>query len=291
MRLSSSSIGQLAGALAKAQAELTNPVKSLPATLDESGRGGGKSYRYAPLSAGLDIVRKTLSQHALAAVQTTYVDDQQGLVTLTTTLAHESGEWISAVWPICRLSALDDPKLMGAALTYARRYGLFTLVGLAGEDDLDAPPARPARHGIRNQGQIDVAGPNCVPGLSGDQMSAGWDAAGTAESLTTPHDYTEQEPKQRLRLERSRTSLETVTHDTAVAALSAVQDADALLRWAREAMPVRRALSGEERDALDAAFLVKAEEVAADPEVLVAFSVQAPAGPDAGSSISDAATA
>src|SRR5215208_530559 len=137
---SNDSIAQLACALAKAQIELVNPAKSLTAHLDGDGNGSpGQSYRYAPLSAGLDVVRKTLGKHEIAILQTTDMDQDSGLVILTTTLVHGSGEWIAARWPVCRIADLPEPKLMGAALTYARRYGLFTLVGLAGEDDLDAP--------------------------------------------------------------------------------------------------------------------------------------------------------
>jgi hypothetical protein len=132
------SIAQLACALAKAQIELVNPPKSLTAHLEGNGKGPCQTYRYAPLSAGLDIVRKTLGKHEIAVLQTTDMDRDSGLVVLTTTLAHGSGEWIAARWPVCRVDDLPEPKLMGAALTYARRYGLFTLVGLAGEDDLDA---------------------------------------------------------------------------------------------------------------------------------------------------------
>jgi hypothetical protein len=58
---------------------------------------------------------------------------------LTTVLAHSSGEWISSDWPVCAVADTATPHRMGAALTYARRYALFTLVGIAGEDDLDAP--------------------------------------------------------------------------------------------------------------------------------------------------------
>src|SRR3954468_18037119 len=141
MRSCSDSIAQLASALAKAQTELVNPPKTLTGVIDRWGSGNeGQSYRYAPLSAGLDIVRKTLCQHELALIQTTHVDEGTSTVLLTTTLAHGSGEWVSACWPVCRTLDMTNPKLMGAALTYARRYGLFTLVGLAGEDDLDAPP-------------------------------------------------------------------------------------------------------------------------------------------------------
>jgi ERF superfamily protein len=136
----SETIGTIAAALAKAQAQLVNPEKSLMATIrsDEAG-AAGRSFRYAPLSSGLDIVRKTLSQHEIATVQTTSIDDTAGIVRLSTVLAHASGEWIASDWPVCAISETAAPHRMGAALTYARRYGLFTLVGIAGEDDLDAP--------------------------------------------------------------------------------------------------------------------------------------------------------
>jgi hypothetical protein len=61
------------------------------------------------------------------------------MVNLTTTLAHASGEWIASDWPVCPIAETAHPQRMGAALTYARRYALFTLVGIAGEDDLDSP--------------------------------------------------------------------------------------------------------------------------------------------------------
>jgi hypothetical protein len=133
---SSESIASLAAALAKAQVELVNPEKSLTATIRSDGRAE-KTFRYAPLSSGLDIVRKTLGQHEIAVVQTTSVDQTAGTVNLTTVLAHASGEWIASDWPVCAIG--ETPHRMGAALTYARRYALFTLVGIAGEDDLDAP--------------------------------------------------------------------------------------------------------------------------------------------------------
>ena len=72
-------------------------------------------------------------------MQTTAIDKEAGLIRLTTTLAHASGEWLSSEWPVCPLAETSAPRRMGAALTYARRYALFTLVGIAGEDDLDAP--------------------------------------------------------------------------------------------------------------------------------------------------------
>jgi hypothetical protein len=137
---SSESVAALAAALAKAQAELVNPEKSLTATITTGRPGGGeRTFRYAPLSSGLDIVRKTLGQHEIATIQTTAIDQASGLVNLTTVLAHASGEWIASDWPVCPIAEMASPQRMGAALTYARRYALFTLVGIAGEDDLDAP--------------------------------------------------------------------------------------------------------------------------------------------------------
>ncbi len=140
MQRSSPSIAALAAALAKAQSELVNPEKSLVATIRAEDLAVlRQTFRYAPLSSGLDIVRKTLGQHEIATVQTTAIDQTAGVVNLTTVLAHASGEWIASDWPVCAISETATPRRMGAALTYARRYALFTLVGIAGEDDLDAP--------------------------------------------------------------------------------------------------------------------------------------------------------
>jgi hypothetical protein len=171
MHRSSPSIASLAAALAKAQAELVNPEKSLVATIVSGHRGGTEqSFRYAPLSSGLDIVRKTLGHYEIATVQTTAIDQAAGLVNLTTMLAHSSGEWIASDWPVCAIADTATPRRMGAALTYARRYALFTLVGIAGEDDLDAPdlaspqqqspgPERPKGNGTLNGGQLHAPSP------------------------------------------------------------------------------------------------------------------------------------
>jgi ERF superfamily len=140
MQRSSETIGAIAGALAKAQIELANPEKSLTATIRSPfSREADRSFRYASLANGLDLVRKSLGRHEIATVQTTSIDDAAGLIRLTTTLAHSSGEWVSSDWPVCQVSETNTPHRMGAALTYARRYALFTLVGIAGDDDLDAP--------------------------------------------------------------------------------------------------------------------------------------------------------
>src|SRR5882672_3723245 len=143
----SETIGLIAGALAKAQIELANPEKSLTATIRSPfPREGDRSFRYASLSSGLDLVRKSLGRHEIATVQTTSIDEAAGIIRLTTTLAHSSGEWVASDWPVCSVSETAAPHRMGAALTYARRYALFTLVGIAGEDDLDAPDLNSVVH-------------------------------------------------------------------------------------------------------------------------------------------------
>ena len=167
MQRSSATIGTIAAALAKAQAQLINPEKSLTGIIRCAGNDGAeRSFRYAPLSSGLDIVRKTLSQHEIATVQTTSIDETAGIVRLSTVLAHASGEWIASDWPVCAIGETAAPQRMGAALTFARRYALFTLVGIAGEDDLDAPdlPApTPASHSSnepKRDGRISGNGSN-----------------------------------------------------------------------------------------------------------------------------------
>src|SRR5262245_6207569 len=168
MHRSSESIGTIAAALAKAQAELTNPEKSLVATIRSPfPREEDRTFRYAPLSSGLDIVRKGLGGHEIATIQTTSIAKDAGLLRLTTVLAHSSGAWISSDCPLCQITGTVSPERMGAALTYAARYAVFTLVGIAGQDHLDAPDLdadpKPAvklrRYEPRNQtgGQAEVA--------------------------------------------------------------------------------------------------------------------------------------
>src|SRR5580704_9733395 len=187
MPRSSDSIAALAGALAKAQPELLNPEKSLTGTMPAERGGQGRSFRYAPLSSGLEIVRKTLGKHELCIVQTTAIDEASRMVKLTTVLAHASGEWIASDWPVCALSDVVIPQRMGLALTYARRYSLFSIVGIAGEDDLDAPDANEIRGGIGTAPAGTVTANACFengkhsrrPGKAVQSSTLGVDASAT----------------------------------------------------------------------------------------------------------------
>src|SRR6202158_4008552 len=131
MHRSSESVAAIATALAKAQTELSNPEKAMVGTVYNVRSDSPQSFRYASLSSGLDIIRKTLGSQQIAIAQTTDMIGPSGAVNLTTVLMHSSGEWIASDWPVCALSEISQPRRMGAALTYARRYALFTIVGIA----------------------------------------------------------------------------------------------------------------------------------------------------------------
>jgi hypothetical protein len=188
MHRSSESIGTIAAALAKAQIELTNPEKSLIGAIGSPFRDNQRTFRYAPLSSGLDIVRKSLGRHEIATVQTTALNKETGLIHLTTMLAHSSGEWLASDWPVCPISETAAPQRMGAALTYARRYALFALVGIAGEDDLDAPdlPA-PRPRTSESQAESSAAHVGTKNGNGAQDLSPQqWPAKGKRSPIRNP---------------------------------------------------------------------------------------------------------
>ena len=275
MRSCSDSIAQLAAALAKAQIELVNPVKTLTGVIDRWGTGNeGQSYRYAPLSAGLDIVRQTLCKHELAVIQTTEVDRESGMVMLTTTLAHGSGEWVSALWPVCRTADMTNPKLMGSALTYARRYALFTLVGIAGEDDLDAPAL------ASDAPEPSLGGPARPNGAAHDDLSPGPanENSDRAAPRLTPEVFGYHPGVKVPRRKRRDAGKPRRVHRhlgqpaELILELAAIPDADALLRWTITTLPIRNALPDHAKQLLDTSFFERAKELGADPDLLAAIS-------------------
>jgi hypothetical protein len=246
MQQSSDSIAQLAAALAKAQIELVNPQKTLTGTIDRWGNGGvGQSYRYAPLSAGLDIVRKALCKHELAVIQTTHVDQKSDVLMLTTTLAHGSGEFICATWPVCRTSDLTNPKMMGAALTYARRYGLFTLVGLAGEDDLDGPDLA-GEEGTTRARSSDQVEQEPMPERLNERLPARDQVRRRRRDAGVPRGPRKPNP---------------VPDQAPLSELVSIEDEETLFRWALKALPLRNNLSEAERRIWDEEFLATAQRL------------------------------
>ncbi len=232
MQRSSESVGALASALAKAQAELVNPEKSLTATIRTAGPGAGeRTFRYAPLSSGLDIVRKTLGQHEIATVQTTAIDQASGILNLTTMLAHASGEWIASDWPVCPIAEMASPQRMGAALTYARRYALFTLVGIAGEDDLDAPDITTCGPGSGRE--LDTRQDRFPPRESGNGRLRGATKATTAV------------------LDAGRSA---VLRDKLLAEVASLTSADVAVTWATRTLPAKNSLTAADAKVLEDAF-------------------------------------
>jgi ERF superfamily len=228
---SSESVAALASALAKAQAELVNPEKSLTATIRTGRSGEGeRSFRYAPLASGLDIVRKTLGQHEIAIIQSTTIEKDAGVVNLTTMLAHASGEWIASDWPVCPVAETANPQRMGAALTYARRYALFTLVGIAGEDDLDAP---------------DLC----------EAPPTSWPPSRTGNGRG--REATKREHSAIIDGEQSA-----ALRDTLLAEISEIASAERAARWAQEALAVKNKLTASDAKLVENTFELRLSALA-----------------------------
>ena len=241
MPRSSETIGAIAAALAKAQAQLTNPEKSLTATIRAANpRDHDQTFRYAALSSGLDIVRRTLGGHEIATVQTTAIDKEAGLIRLTTTLAHSSGEWLSSEWPVCPIAETAAPRRMGAALTYARRYALFTLVGIAGEDDLDAP---------------DLA-----EGVKADAANKA--GASDEVGVTNPQQHAEARPSAPRRVEKFAQPARSVLgtdqsgplRERLLADIGKLQSSDEAADWVHQNLAAKNRLITADADAVEAAF-------------------------------------
>ncbi|WP_409192577.1 ERF family protein [Bradyrhizobium sp. RDM4] len=229
MHQASEHIGQIAAALARAQADLTNPEKTLTAQIRSPFlRDDDRTFRYASLASGLDIVRKTLSQQEIATIQTTRVETATGIIQLTTLLAHASGEWISSNWPVCALKDVEAPHRMGAALTYARRYALFALVGITGEDDLDAPDAVAAP---------PATGPHPASGAKAKP------AKGVLNRAPVLRPPASAELRERL-----------------LRQLAALHEAEDLLAWAKASLPLKNTLEAADARIVEAAYQTRLEQ-------------------------------
>ena len=255
MQRSSETIGKIAGALAKAQAELENPEKSLTATIPSLfPREESRTFRYASLASGLEIVRKCLSKHEIATVQATAIDRDSSLIKLTTTLIHGSGEWMSSDWPVCPFSESAAPHRMGAALTYARRYALFTLVGIAGEDDLDAPDLA-----------LKAGPPGAHNGPTGPGNSH-WGFANPSPAQTGSQSL--QPPGRRKRAERPQpvnlsAEASRGLRDKLISELEQLAELEAVAGWAQRAVPIKNRLLMADSQAVETAFEARLVQLAA----------------------------
>ena len=217
----------------------------------KDGQGGARHFRYAPLSSGLDIVRKTLGQHEIATVKTTAIDQAAGIVNLTTVLAHSSGEWIASDWPVCSVAETATPHRMGAALTYARRYALFTLVGIAGQDDVDAPDlAEPTP-------DIDKVTINSRAGGSGGQQNASNPLAGRRRTNKSGSDS---------RQAALSASLSASLRGELLREIDGLNSSDDTALWARRRLAAKNQLSAADAEQIEGAFAVKLAAIPAESE-------------------------
>jgi hypothetical protein len=262
MQRSSETIGAIATALAKAQIELNNPEKALTATIQSPfPREATRTFRYASLSSGLDLIRKSLGRHEIATVQTTSIDEAAGLIRLTTVLAHASGEWISSDWPVCPVSETAAPQRMGAALTYARRYALFTLVGIAGEDDLDAPDLEA------------VPGTNAGP----PSRSGGQASNGHAHATGASGNPRRRSPSVRLVPAILAADLSAQLRDRLLGELSGLQSNDEAASWANRSLPAKNTLIVADAQLVEDGFRIKMGALGEPGEPLYASQSPDPA--------------
>ena len=265
---SSDSIRNIAKALAAAQCDLQNPQarhegqirRELP-----SGLALIEPYRFASLGDGLALIRPILGRHGLSLIQATRLDGQAGLVILETRIIHESGEWILADYPVAPLphGGASDPRELGAALTYARRQSLFSLIGIAPQTDPDGcigaglpagdqDASRPIAGSQEPLGQLieEISVKRCAHDrhLTGDGTSTGksWPADGSFPKPLTPLDLARTSDDQ---LDALSSELE---------GLSSLKD---LRSWAMNRVKVTAGLLPQDRRRLNEAFLAKRQAV------------------------------
>ena len=227
-------------------------------------REGERTFRYAPLSSGLEIVRKVLGKHEIAIVQRTDLDRDAGLIRLTTLLAHASGEWMSSDWPVCAISDVSAPQRMGAALTYARRYALFALVGIAGEDDVDAPdlplikisPAPSKELRIRERG-------NAYAGAHDGSPAAPEKTASRAANPILPRE------------------LSADCRDRLLAEIATLASLDEMAAWADRALTIKNTLLAEDAVVVEQAFTARLDVFNRDLEPVADGPKSAPKSQEA----------
>ena len=171
-------------------------------------------------------------------MQTTAIDKEAGLIRLTTTLAHASGEWLSSEWPVCPIAETATPRRMGAALTYARRYALFTLVGIAGEDDLDAPDLGAGGNSDTKPG-LDIQ--TSTKPATDEPSFAPPGASRKGKVIRPPRIVLAGDQSEALR-------------DRLVAELSDLKSADEAADWVHKNLPAKNTLTPADAETVEASF-------------------------------------
>jgi hypothetical protein len=190
-------------------------------------------------------VRKALGGHEIATVQMTAIDKEAGVIRLTTTLAHSSGEWLSSEWPVCAVSETVAPRRMGAALTYARRYSLFNLVGIAGEDDLDAPGLGAGVNSDRRLG-LDIQ--TSTTPATDEPSFALPGASRKGKVIRAPRIVLATDQSEALR-------------DRLVAEFSDLKSADEAADWVHKNLAAKNTLAAADAETLEASFRERLETI------------------------------
>jgi hypothetical protein len=185
-------------------------------------------------------------------VQSTSVDQTAGLIKLKTVLAHSSGEWISSDWPVCPLEDLASPKRMGAALTYARRYALFALVGIAGEDDLDAP---------------DLNAPEPVRAIVERPMSTSRSPLNGGRSQAARKNFAAQTEDLKAAHPPLKDQLSAVLRDQLLGQLEGINSAEEAANWAHRILPAKNRLNIANARQVETAFETKLKNLQSEAEV------------------------
>lgn len=195
-----SETASLAAALAAVQAELPTIHKGETAIVPT--KNGRYSYSYADLASITRVILPVLGRHGLA--WTTMPTVQDGRFVLAYRLMHTSGETLEGMYP---LPDGRGPQETGSAITYARRYALCSVTGVAPDDDDDDAAAAQAAHQRRQQ-QQPAAAPQPVPAPPDPETVRDWalEQDRTAEGLRTA--------AARLREQWPRTAVAVVTNET-----------------------------------------------------------------------------
>lgn len=177
----SEQINEIAAALAKAQGTFQTIEKRKQASVKGVSKQSGKeysiSYAYADIADVISAVTPMLSRENISFTQPTVMID--GSMFIITRLMHSSGQWLESLYPVCGLSG--DHQKMGGALTYARRYALCSMIGVAADEDIDgqhaeraeAPTKKPEKQIATNEpppsAPIDDSFPGDTPPLTAAQ--------------------------------------------------------------------------------------------------------------------------
>lgn len=133
----SDTIGKIAEALAKAQAEMENPEKNRDVKVRGKSKGGGVveyTFKYATIDSVFNAIRPALSNNCIAYIQP-IVETAKGTAVITRLIHGDSGEWLES---IVLVGGREGMQSLGSAVTYIKRYAICAICGIASEDDDDA---------------------------------------------------------------------------------------------------------------------------------------------------------